>query len=253
MAYSVGAIQTAIVSLSAADIGNLYATPKVVVNAPGAGFFICPLTAYFQFYPGTQQYGQSGALLLGYGTTPNGPVALGDNPDVDATSTYNIFKQPPYDNGVTVLFDNIKKNDILSHKVALSLSQVTTVPSLTLTSVSNPSTTQGETTYTGTITGGGGNAYTKYKFTISGFTNAANNGTFTCISSSGTTLVLFNANAVAETHAGTAVAGSALYTGTITNFGDYVVNGTFMWRGIDQVATHRSDRVTFASHHRDCW
>lgn len=228
MSYTPGAIQTAIVSLSASDIGNLYATPKVIVNAPGTGFFIQPLTAYFQFYPGTLQFGASSALLLGYGSQPFGPVALSDNCDVDGTTTYNNFKQPPYDNGVTVVFDNVKKNDQLAHKIGpLTLTQVAAVGALTLTSVGNPAGVGGSTTYNGTITGGAGNAYTHYTFLIAGFTNSANNGTFVCSSSTNSTLILQNANAIAETHAATATGRTSTYTGTITGFSDYVVNGGF--------------------------
>ena len=73
------------------------------------------------------------------------------------------------------------------------------------------SATFGQTTYTGTITGGAVSqqfpygAYAGQSITISGFVNANNNGTFQCVSSTATTLVLNNFRAVAETHAGTAV------------------------------------------------
>lgn len=62
----------------------------------------------------------------------------------------------------------------------------------------------GTTQYTGTITGGTANALVGATFTIAGFTNAANNGTWVCTASSATTLTLANAAGVAETHAGTA-------------------------------------------------
>jgi hypothetical protein len=73
----------------------------------------------------------------------------------------------------------------------------------TLTSVSN---TGSGAQYNGTITGGGtpANVYAGYFFTIAGFTNAANNGTFLCIASSAFSITVVNANALAETHAGTA-------------------------------------------------
>lgn len=60
------------------------------------------------------------------------------------------------------------------------------------------------TVYNGTITGGAGNAYAGYYFTISGFANPTNNGTFLVTASTTTTLTLVNANGVAETNAGTA-------------------------------------------------
>lgn len=67
--------------------------------------------------------------------------------------------------------------------------------------------------YTGTITGGGSNAYAGQMVTIAGFTNAANNGTFLCTASSTTTITVVNAASVLETHAATvtAFAGTILY------------------------------------------
>jgi hypothetical protein len=62
----------------------------------------------------------------------------------------------------------------------------------------------GQTTYTGTITGGGGSAFLGAVFVITGFTIGANNGTFYCASSTATTLVLQNAGGSVEAHAGTA-------------------------------------------------
>lgn len=63
----------------------------------------------------------------------------------------------------------------------------------------------GDTTdYTGTITGGGSNAFAGYTFVVAGFTNAANNGEFICTASTTTVLTLENAAGVSETHAGTA-------------------------------------------------
>jgi hypothetical protein len=67
----------------------------------------------------------------------------------------------------------------------------------TLTSVN------GSGVYQGTITGGGSNAYQGYYFTVSGFSNGANNGTFLCTASSATSLTL-SATTVTETHAGSA-------------------------------------------------
>jgi hypothetical protein len=53
--------------------------------------------------------------------------------------------------------------------------------------------------YTGTISGGGANAYAGQNFTVTGFANAANNGTFPCTASTSTTLTLTNAASVSET------------------------------------------------------
>lgn len=72
------------------------------------------------------------------------------------------------------------------------------MPSFVLTSVN------GAGVYTGTITGGASNAFAGIPFTITGFTNAANNQTSIATASSATTLTLTNTATVSETHAGTA-------------------------------------------------
>ena len=77
--------------------------------------------------------------------------------------------------------------------------------------------TNGLTVYTGTITGGAGNALAGQVFTITGFANTQNSGTFLCQASSATTLTLYNANGVAESVAATATCLSSIYVGTITN------------------------------------
>ena len=72
---------------------------------------------------------------------------------------------------------------------------------MTLTSVN------GSGVYTGTITGGAGNAWAGYPFNISGFTNAANNtaGAFTVIATASTaTTLTFALTTVPETHSGNA-------------------------------------------------
>ncbi len=62
------------------------------------------------------------------------------------------------------------------------------------------------------LTGGTGNGFAGDSFVIAGFTNAGNNGTFTCTASTATTLTCSNTAGVTETHAGTAT-----------------TNGTFNW------------------------
>ncbi len=86
---------------------------------------------------------------------------------------------------------------------------------LTLTAVGNGG--GGNTVYTGTITGGAGNAYVGDTVVVTGFSIGIDNGTFTCTASTATTITLNNRFGVAQTHAGTATATTgALYTGTIT-------------------------------------
>ena len=88
-----------------------------------------------------------------------------------------------------------------------------------LTAASNAS--GGQTTYTGTfsplLTAG-------FPVVISGFTNSANNGTFTVISCSATQLVVANSGGIAETHAGTAV-----FNPFATSYGTQIQDGTVTW------------------------
>lgn len=76
------------------------------------------------------------------------------------------------------------------------------------------------TVYTGTFTNGGTNAYQGFVFTLSGFSTAANNGTYLCIASTTTTITLCNPNGANSGTMGTVIAGSswkiALYTASAT-------------------------------------
>jgi hypothetical protein len=106
--------------------------------------------------------------------------------------------------------------------------------SFTLTSVAASTGDPGTAVYTGTVTGGGSNAYEGYTFVVTGFDDAVNNGTFQCVASTTTTLTLNNQAAIADTHAGTAKAqeGTAVYTGTITGGGSNAFAGlTFVVAG----------------------
>lgn len=74
----------------------------------------------------------------------------------------------------------------------------------------------GTTVYTGTITGGGSNAFAGLTFVVAGFDLTANNGTFIATASSTTTLTLANAAGVADTHAATATANAQLVRANIS-------------------------------------
>lgn len=88
---------------------------------------------------------------------------------------------------------------------------------LTLSAVAAAS--GGVAVYTGTITGGTSPNYVGQTFVITGFDLAVNNGTFVCTACSTTTLTLTNANAVADTHAGTATAENLIRTEVNFPFG----------------------------------
>lgn len=89
----------------------------------------------------------------------------------------------------------------------------------TVTSVTIAGSTM---TVNGTFAGGAANGYQNWAFTLAGFTNAGNNGTFVCSSSTGSTLVFINAADVNEgsppaTATVTSDANTTDYLGTITS------------------------------------
>ena len=118
----------------------------------------------------------------------------------------------------------------------------------TLTAVATSA--NGLAVYTGTITGGGSNAFVGREFTITGFAGATNNGSFECSASTATTLTLTNVAAVAETHAGSAQDDTAVavYTGTITGGGSNAFAGQdFVIAGFTNAANNGTFTATASS------
>jgi hypothetical protein len=174
---------------------------------------------------------------------PSATTGLGVAAKIAVTGNLNPGKTTPGYNNVTLSVSGVngfpttfQLNPVIEDAAS---SPVDTGSALTLTSVASSSpgvltltsvaaSTDGvHSVYTGTITGGGSNAFAGFTFTIAGFDTAANNGVFECTASTTTTLTLLNANAVADTHAATAsgVEGSAVYTGTITGGGSNALAG----------------------------
>ena len=81
----------------------------------------------------------------------------------------------------------------------------------TLTLTSAKAQVNGLTEYVGTITGGAA-AFSGRQFTVSGFSNAGNNGTFTCVTANTTSIVLQNIGGVAESASASIAYYSAVYT-----------------------------------------
>ncbi len=88
----------------------------------------------------------------------------------------------------------------------------------TLTLTSAKAQVNGLTEYVGTITGGAA-AFSGRQFTVTGFVNAGNNGTFTCVTANTTSIVLQNIGGVAESASASIAYYPAVYTvaGTNTN------------------------------------
>jgi hypothetical protein len=92
------------------------------------------------------------------------------------------------------------------------------------TSYTVTSVAAGTGVYAGTFTGGGSNGYVGYYFTIAGFVNSQNNGTYICTASTAIALTLTNPNSIAETHAATATANAIeVVTTNALEVGDQVV------------------------------
>jgi len=140
------------------------------------------------------QIAGDGSLLLALGAT--------------TTSAGTILVSQTGTQGVT------SSSTVTSLVVGLS-EVVLAVPAGALTLTAAAAASGGTTAYTGTITGGGSNAFKGLTFVIAGFTTAANNGTFVATASSTTTLTLANTAGAAETHAGTATASSPLIRANI--------------------------------------
>lgn len=138
-----------------------------------------------------------------------------------AGQTYASTTPPPYiaeaGESLSVLVGSGSTTTTPSSSVISSVSAPVTT-TLTLTAASAP-TAAGYTVYTGTITGGGANAFaTGYTFVVTGFTNAGNNGTFACVGSTSTELLLQNQGSTAETHAGSAATKNASYNCSANQF-----------------------------------
>lgn len=93
-------------------------------------------------------------------------------------------------------------NATLLTVMGVAQAALTTPAAITLSAVATAS--GGSTVYTGTVTGGGANAFAGLQFLVAGFANPLNNGTFVATASTATTLTLSNPNGVAITAAGSA-------------------------------------------------
>jgi hypothetical protein len=113
-----------------------------------------------------------------------------------------------------------------------SLAKKHPVNSVSFTSVAAAS--GGETVYTGTITGGLGNAFAGRIFTVTGLVTT-NDGTYMATASTPTALTLVNPNGVKETHEGTGV-----------------TNDMYVWINAVQPPLALNDLASFASFLGQC-
>ena len=141
------------------------------------------------------------------GATPNASQDI-----ASAASTRSGAPSVPLSENFT---EALNLTSAVPNAVAFNLTSVApNTATLNLTSVANAA--GGNTVYTGTITGGAGNALVGDTVVVAGFTRGADNGMFTCTASTATTITLNNAGGIAQTHAATATITTTVYTGTIT-------------------------------------
>lgn len=105
-------------------------------------------------------------------------------------------------NNYTIFIEGVAPSGLISNNYALYIADPTGTANIVyaLTAVANHS--GNNTTYTATIPANVNLA--GLSIVIAGFTNSSNNGTFTVVSNTATSLVVNNGAGVAETHAGTA-------------------------------------------------
>jgi uncharacterized repeat protein (TIGR01451 family) len=141
--------------------------------------------------------------------------------------------------------ETLTLTSVVPDALAFNLTSVApTTVTLALTAAANAA--GGDTVYTGTITGGAGNAFVGDSVVVAGFTNGKDNGTFTCTASTATTITLNNAAGVAQAHAATAtVTTSTVYTGTITGgAGNAFAGDTVVVTGFVNAANNGTFTVT---------
>lgn len=159
-----------------------------------------------------------------------------------APFSYSLTAASTAQNGLTVYTGMIFNG---GSQVGFNTTAVTVPGPFALTQVNASQTSAGFASYQGTFPATAVAGLAGMYFTITGFTNAGNNGTFLCVSQSGTTSInLANVSAITETHAGTAtapanvaiytVAGNSGSTGfniTVTGMTNAGNNGTFLCMG----------------------
>jgi hypothetical protein len=99
----------------------------------------------------------------------------------------------------------------------------------------------GNTTYTGSLA----NDLAGHSVVITGFTNGANNGTFTVQSNTTTTMTVNNGGGVAETHAGTATFNSVepIFVQITPTTGNWLIVATWIGNGSQQTVSSITDTL----------
>lgn len=186
---------------------SLTGNPTAPTPSPGDSDTSIATTAFVQNAIAAYAPGGSGALLLKTNGTTNGSQVL-----LNLLQGLGITIADDGSGGVTITggfaHGGNGSDGALVFDGTSTVAGLAPTPSAALVLTSVAAATG---IYQGTITGGASNAYAGLTFTVAGFVNGANNGTFLCVLSSATQLTLVNQNSVTETHAGTATVSQPQY------------------------------------------
>lgn len=139
------------------------------------------------------------------------PDALWMGKNVELTNRLTLQRRPGLNTFSTAVYPtapNICYSFQLSDGTIRVIVDTGSTGFLNVTSVD---TASGDATYHGVFPGGANNAFIGLEFTVAGFTNGVNNGTFICDASTTTTINLLNSKAVSETNPATIISYGAVY------------------------------------------
>jgi hypothetical protein len=174
-------------------------TIRVIIDT-GATDFLENLTL-------TQVTKSSGGEAVYLGVFPDGA----NNAYVEMSITISGFLTPLNNGTFTVIASSTTSITVTNAQATPEIDPATAVLTRTLSITQVAQSSGGDAVYIGTFPCGGNNAYVGMIFTVSGFLTPANNGVFTCIASTTTTLTLTNGLATPEIDPASAVSAGAVY------------------------------------------
>lgn len=123
-----------------------------------------------------------------------------------------------------VTYNGLTYTCFLNTQLSASAVIQSTAQTLSAGTLASATGSSGNTIYTGTITGGGSNAFAGFVFTVTGFANPLNNGVFVCLASAAGTLTLSNPSGVSGGTGGTATSITTSSSVTVPSNNAYTGN-----------------------------
>jgi hypothetical protein len=215
------ATSSTIVLLNGASAGNVFWQIGSSATVGATSVFCGTIVAQASISCG------SGASVAGRLLALTGAITLIDN-------TIVLFDASPflvYQSGTAYLVGEVIYDCASNMFQEVTQAGTTASGNFNLTSVNVQFA--GEATYNGSFLNGAADAFVGDTFVVSGFSNAANNGTFTCLSSSTTSINLNNGSAVNQTMAATATANTRPAFSNVA--GSYTQDGSVQWYAVSPV------------------